>query len=123
MSQPEDKSGHTQQMLLDNLGKVAYTLDKAYLPCLKNTYTSVSPEEAFQLETSNAANGNILLPHTDEEFEEYYARRIRAVSVKRIIIDKDEQITDRFKNIISLCGGIEHTLAVIFKRTMQGTEM
>lgn len=92
-----------EQVLLENLGKIAYTLDKAYLSCLNEEYTVESLKEL--------------------DMDSYYASRIRAISVKKCVINKEERIADCFKNIISLCGGIEHTLAVIFNRTVQKTEM
>lgn len=95
-----------QTVLLNNLGRIAYALDKAYLSCLKEKYVVTDLKDAQEADT-----------------EEYYAARIRAVSVKMCVINKEERIADRFKNIISLCGGIEHTLAVVLKRAAQKTEM
>ncbi|MCM1097245.1 MAG: DUF87 domain-containing protein [Ruminococcus flavefaciens] len=90
-------------VFLDNLSRIAYTLDRAYLSCLRKEYKVLSLKEKAD--------------------EEYYAQRIRLLSVKRCVINKEERVTDCFKNIISLCGGIEHTLAVVFKRTVKETEM
>ena len=95
-----------EQTLLDNLGKISYTLDRAYLSRLEEDYGVLPFNENY-----------------NSEGQVTYASNIRALRVKRCVIDKEERVIDCFKNILGLFIGSEDTLALVFKRTPNTTEM
>jgi len=97
-----------EQTILNNLGKVAYMLDKTYLSCLKKDYGVLPFDETY--------NSTI-------EIKVTYASNIRALRVKRCVINKEERVIDCFKNILSLFCNSEDTLALIFKRTPDKVEI
>lgn len=92
--------------LLDNLGKIAYTLDKAYISQLSQDYAALCFDEKY--------NQNEIID---------YISNIRALRVDRWILDKNEKPADCFKNVLSLFADGDHTLALVVKRTSTGTEM
>jgi len=94
--------------LLNNLGKIAYMLDKTYLSCLENDYWVLPFDEYY-----------------NSEKQITYASNIRALRVERCVINKEERFIDCFKNILSLFSNSEDkdTLALIFERTPKDTEM
>lgn len=98
-----------EQTLLDNLGKIAYTLDKAYLARLADDYR-VLPFAAY---------------NKDEDKNERisFKSNIRALQVKRWVYDKDEKIADCFKNVMSVFAGSESSLALVVHRTPVNAEM
>jgi len=95
-----------EKTLLDNLGKTAYMLDKTYLSCLKDNYKVLPFDENYNIEKQVS-----------------YVSNIRALRVKRCVIDKEERTIDCFKNILSLFSSSEDTIALIFKRTPDTVEM
>lgn len=92
--------------LLDNIGKVAYTLDKAYISRLSEEYGVWYFNEKYNEQKTIA-----------------YRSNIRAVQVKRWVFDKDEKPGECFKNVLSAFSDGDHTLAVVIKRLVSGTEM
>ncbi|MDR1882977.1 MAG: DUF87 domain-containing protein [Prevotella sp.] len=86
--------------LLDNLGKIAYTLDRAYMARLEDEYDVVP----FKGDVD-------------------YPTNIRALQVKRWVYDKDEKISDCFKNVLSVFAGSGNTIALVLKRTPEMTEI
>ncbi len=92
--------------LLDNIGKVAYTLDKAYISRLSNDYGVWYFDEKYNKEKTIS-----------------YRSNIRAVQVKRWVFDKDEKPGECFKNVLSAFADGDHTLGVVIKRLVDGTEM
>lgn len=95
-----------EQELLSNLGKIAYTLDKAYLSHLDNDYC-VLPFDKY-------CNGNEVVT---------YSSNIRALEIKRWVYDKDEKVSDCFKNVMSVFAGSEDTIALVVYRTPTGARM
>jgi hypothetical protein len=96
-----------ENILLENIGKIAYSLDRAYL-------TDLSSEKTEVVSFDNELNSNNDIG---------YAANIRVLRVKRCVIDKEERVIDCFKNIIGLFVGKENTIAVVFKRTPKQAEM
>ncbi len=94
------------EILLDNLGKIAYTLDRTYLSRLSNDYTVLPFDEYYN------SNGDIT-----------FKSNIRALKVDRWVYDKDEKVSDCFKNVLSVFSGTENTLALVINRTPSGNEM
>lgn len=97
------------QVLLNNLGKIAYTLDKAYISNLSRDYMPIpysTGDAAF-----NKANP------ID------YVSNIRALRVERWVFDKNEKPGDCFKNVLSLFADGDHTLAMIVIRNTNSSEV
>lgn len=99
-----------EETLLNNLGKIAYTLDKAYLSRLEEDYGILPFDEQY-----NA--------YEKGEKQVTYASNIRALRIKKCVVDKDERVIDCFKNILGAFCGSEDTLALVFKRTHEAAEM
>lgn len=92
--------------LLDNLGKIAYTLDKAYISSLNKDYGVWYFDEKYNQDNSIS-----------------YGSNIRAVQVKRWVFDNDEKPGDCFKNVLSSFADGDHTIAVVVQRKIKMTEM
>lgn len=106
----EEKKIPTEEILLDNLGKIAYTLDKTYLSRLEEDYGVLSFDKNYN--------------HTDDNNKLVtYTSNIRILRIKRCVIDKEERVIDCFKNLIGVFCGSEDTLALVFKRTHEAVEM
>ncbi|MDR0906783.1 MAG: DUF87 domain-containing protein [Oscillospiraceae bacterium] len=90
--------------LADNLGKVAYSLDKAYMSRLREDYDVIPFSEYLSVVNSN--NGSLEMD-----------TNIRALRVRRFVYDKDELIRDGFKNVLGLFSGGSHNVALIIRRT------
>lgn len=97
---PNDK------VLLDNIGKIAYTLDRTYMQRLKQDYGVLCFEEKY--------NHNRDICYTDN---------IRAVRVNKWLFDKDQEPGECFKNVLSTFADGDHTLALVVKRKPTITEM
>lgn len=95
-----------EKTLLDNLGKIAYTLDKAYISRLATDYGVWYFDEKF-----------------NREEEISYESNIRAIQVKRWVFDSDEKPGECFKNVLSSFADGDHTIALIVRRTVRETEM
>lgn len=106
----QEKKIPTEEILLDNLGKIAYTLDKTYLSRLEEDYGVLPFDEKYNLDES----GNKQVT---------YASNIRVLHIKRCVIDKEERVIDCFKNVIGVFCGSEDTLALVYKRTHEAVEM
>ena len=129
----EEKKLPVEAELLDNLGKIAYTLDRAYLPNLESEY-DVLPFDDFnkveELIEKTDRLGNVLRDNQGQPITEEksfalikYVNNIRALHVKRWVYDKEEKIGDCFKNVLSTFAGSENTLAAVLYRTPKGTDM
>ncbi len=92
--------------LLDNLGKIAYTLDKAYISRLNSDYGVWYFDEKYNKE------GTIS-----------YKSNIRAVKVNRWVFNKEEKPGDCFKNVLSAFADGDHTLAMVVTRCVDKAEM
>jgi hypothetical protein len=95
-----------EKEMLDNLGKIAYTLDKSYLSRLENDYSVLPFDEEYNKAETVAFPSNI-----------------RALEIKRWVYDKDEKVVDCFKNVVSVVPGSEDTLALVVHRTSKGARM
>lgn len=100
MDKPDEKT------LLDNMGKIAFSLDKAYISRLSTDYGVLYFDEKYNKEES------IL-----------YESNIRAVKVDRWVFDRDENPGECFKNVLSTFADGDHTIALVVKRTPVNTEM
>lgn len=101
-----------EQILLDNLGKIAYTLDKTYLSRLKTDY-GVMLFDKYNKGTIEDGKGQTQITYVDN---------IRALRIRRWVYNKDEKIGDCFKNVISLFAGGEQTVALVLHRTAQNAK-
>ena len=97
-------------ILLENLGKIAYTLDKEYANHLEQDYKCLSFNKVNSLQNQNVTLVN-------------YASNIRAVQVRRWVFDKNEKIGDCFKNAMSTFADGDHTIAFVVTRTHKATSM
>lgn len=88
-----------EKVLLDNIGKIAYTLDKAYLSKLTSDYGVLYFEEKYN------KKGRI-----------DYSSNIRALKVERWIFDQEQLPGDCFKNLLNLFADGDHTIALVVKR-------
>ena len=92
--------------LLNNLGKIAYTLDKAYLSRLTTDFSVLCFDEKY--------NQNDAI---------CYANNIRAIRVERWVFDKEENPGKCFKNVLSTFADGDHTIALVLKRKVDISEM
>lgn len=83
-------------VLDQNLGKIAYTLDKAYMQNLESNYEA--------------------LPFSSEVT---YAHNIRAINIKKFVFNKNEQVIDCMKNVIGAFSNTTNTLAVVVHRSVK----
>lgn len=95
-----------EKILLDNLGKIAYTLDKAYLSRLETDYIPIPFDENYNKEEMIC-----------------YPNNIRALKVDRWIFDEKEKPSECFKNVLSLFADGDHTVALVVVRTPTASEM
>ncbi|MFI3253576.1 MAG: DUF87 domain-containing protein [Eubacteriales bacterium] len=95
-----------KELLFENLGKIEYTLDKAYLNKLTTDFVPLPFEE-----TVNA----------DEQIT--YPSNIRSLEVTRWVYDKKQKIADCFKNVLSLFADGDHSLALVVKKSVTATKM
>lgn len=100
MSKPDE------QVLLDNLGKIAFSLDKAYISRLSADYGVLYFDEKYNKEENICFENNI-----------------RAVKVERWVFDRDEKPGESFKNILSAFADGDHSIALVVKRMPTCTEM
>lgn len=100
---PQDK------VLLDNLGKIAYTLDKAYISNLTKEYMPIPYSDGDYAYCKNVSVD--------------YASNIRALKVNRWVFNKDEKPGECFKNVLSLFADGEHTLAMVVIRKPTRSEV
>lgn len=95
-----------EKILLDNLGKIAYTLDKAYLSRLTTDYSPIYFDETY-----------------NKEEKICYPNNIRALKIDRWIFDEKEKPGECFKNVLSLFADGDHTIALVVVRTTAASEM
>lgn len=95
-----------EKELLNNLGKIAYTLDKAYLSRLSTDFGVLCFDEKYN--QNNAI---------------CYANNIRAIRVERWVFDKEEKPGECFKNVLSTFADGDHTIALVVKRKVSASEM
>lgn len=95
-----------EQVLLDNIGKIAYTLDRAYMPRLERDYGVLYFDEKY-----------------NQNKEISYSSNIRAVKVDKWLYDKEQEPGECFKNLLSTFADGDHTIALVVKRTPTKSEM
>lgn len=95
-----------EKVLLDNLGKIAYTLDKAYLSRLSEDYSPLYFDEKYNKEETIC-----------------YPSNIRALKIHRWTFDEQEKPGECFKNVMSLFADGDHTVALVVVRTPDASEM
>ena len=96
-----------EKVLIDNLDRISYTLDRTYLDELTNS-------SIVLFEDSNK-DGKCLKVE--------YPSNIRALQVTRWTFDKEQRISDCLKNVLSTFSDGDHTLGVAFHRLCDKTEM
>ena len=101
----EDKKPN-EQVLLDNIGKIAYTLDRAYMPRLEKDYGVLYFDEKY-----------------NQNKEISYGSNVRAVKVDKWLYDKEQEPGECFKNLLSTFADGDHTIAFVVKRTPAKSEM
>lgn len=99
-----------EEVLLENLGKIAYTLDKEYANRLEQDYRCAPFE-------------GINCPPDKESPLVSYSANIRGVKIRRWVFDKNEKIGDCFKNAMSTFADGDHTIALMVTRTHEATSM
>jgi hypothetical protein len=95
-----------EQTLLDNLGKISYTLDRTYLSRLESDYGVLPFDENYNKDSRIS-----------------YVSNIRALHVKRCVFDKEEKVSDCFKNVLGLFANSGDSLALVLRRSPSQTEM
>lgn len=106
MQNTEDTKKPSDEVLLDNIGKIAYTLDRAYMPRLERDYGVLFFDEKYN------QNGELS-----------YCSNVRAVKVDKWLFDREQEPGECFKNVLSTFADGEHTIALVVKRTPTNTEM
>ena len=101
---PSEKENTKAQELLSNLGKIAYTLDKAYLSRIDSDYEVQPFDERYNKDDDGCDKVT-------------YQANIRALEVTRWVYDKEEKIDDCFKNVMSVFAGSESSIALVLHRT------
>ena len=99
-----------EKLLLENIGKIAYSLDRAYMSRLREDYKCLPFSD--YLNEKFGSKGKLELQ-----------TNTRAVKVYRWVYDREEDIRDCFKNILGLFAGGDHSVALVIKRTMDKVEM
>ncbi len=102
----KDNKAPNEQVLLDNIGKIAYTLDRAYMSRLEKDYGVLYFDEKY---------------NQDKDIS--YSSNIRAVKVDKWLYDKEQEPGECFKNLLSTFADGDHTIALVVKRTPTKTEM
>lgn len=94
-----------EEELLQNLDKIAFTLDKAYLDHIEEC--AVLPFDEFYNKKAKIS----------------YSSNIRSVRIGRWVYDKNEKIIDCFKNVLSVFSGSSNSLGLVIRRTLSNVEM
>lgn len=93
-------------VLLDNLSKIQYTVDKTYFSRLQDDY-GVLPFEKYN-------QGDNTLSYSSD---------VRAIRIDRFVYNASEKIEDCFQNVLSLYSGTSDAIAFVFKRTLEHMEI
>jgi len=94
-----------EQNLLDNLGKIAYTLDKTYIE-------ELSSDKYFCLPYSDTFGRDIS-----------YSDNIRTCRVFRWVYNKDEKPGEALKNVLGTFADGENTIALVIHRKPSSVEV
>lgn len=93
-------------VLLDNLSKISYTVNKTYFSRLQDDY-AVLPFEKY-----NKGENQLT-----------YASNVRALRIDRFVYNASENSADCFQNVLSLYSGTSDVVAFVFKRIFEHTEI
>ncbi len=104
--------------LKQNLGKIAYTLDKEYFSRLEHDYYVLPFDEYY----NSADEINDFGEKRHIEINTYVSN-IRALKIKRIVYDKEESFVDCMQNAVSIFSGSGNTLALVFNRFADCTDV
>ena len=96
-----DKQAINPKILEETIGKIAYTLDRDYLSHLSTEYSVLNFEEYNKGE------------HCSDE------GNFAGIRIRQFIKNKDEQIIDCLKNVISAFSNSKDSLALILTRTKE----
>lgn len=102
----QDTKRPSDEILLDNIGKIAYTLDRAYMPRLEKDYGVLYFDEKY-----------------NQNRELSYGSNVRAVRVDKWLFDREQEPGECFKNVLSTFADGDHTVALVVKRKPTNTEM
>lgn len=94
------------EVLLDNIGKIAYTLDRTYMSRLEKDYGVLYFDEKYNKDKEVSYNSNV-----------------RAVKIDKWLFDKEQEPGECFKNVLSTFADGDHTIALVVKRKPVNTEM
>ena len=111
-----DKKQPNIDQLRDNLGKIAYTLDKEFFSRLDKDYYVLPYDEYYNLE--------VIEEHGKKKRIKIntYVSNIRALKIKRLVYDKEQDFTDCLQNAISIFSNSGDTVAFIFNRYVDSVE-
>lgn len=98
--------------LLSNLDKIHSRIFKNYLYDIQNSYSAIDFEDYNVFTNKDEKQSKKIVYHSN----------IQAIKVERWVYDKKEEIIDRFRNIYSAFANGKDSLALIAKRTVEGTE-
>lgn len=112
----DEKSRLDIKALKDNLGKIAYTLDKEYFSCLDRDYYVLPYDEYYNSEEieENGVKKRIEI--------NTFVSNIRALKIKRLVYDKEQSFTDCLQNALSIFSGSGNTIAFVFNRYVDSVE-
>ena len=102
-----------EDMILDNLGKIGFTVDKAYTKYLEKEYVCIPFNQINVFEDENNNRTSLITPESN----------IRGVQIKKWVYNKKEPIGDCLKNVLSTFSDGDHTIAFVVSRTPDNTEM
>jgi hypothetical protein len=97
-----------------NLAKIDSLLNKDYLHGIENRYGIL-----------NFADYN-KIPEVESDGPKYkinYETNVRALQIDRWVFDKEEQIIDKFKNILNVFAGGDSTIALLVRRDKEGAAL
>lgn len=98
--------------LLSNLDKIHSRIFKNYLFDIQNSYSAVDFEEY-----------NLFMNKEGKESKRIvYNSNIQAIKIERWVYDKKEEVIDRFRNIYSAFANGKDNIALVVRRTVEGTE-
>lgn len=114
----QNKKVPQEEQLKQNLGKIAYTLEKEYFTRLTQDYYVLPYDEYYNSEEIQSEDG------TKEKVEiNTYASNVRALKIKRLVYDREENFTDCLQNAFSVFSDSGNTLALVFNRFVDRTEI
>lgn len=114
----KDKQMPTEELFRENLGKIAYTLDKEYFSRLDEDYYVLPYDEYYNSEEINDKSGKKKRIEINS-----YLSNVRALKILRLVYDKNENFSDCFQNAISIFAHTGNTIAFVFNRFIDRTEI